>query len=179
MSNSLINLRRAMYRLKRRFSTPIKLYKRGDPTVDTKTGQKTCSLTSITLRQAIVLQTRDYRMFVYDLAFISANKDFTAGGYFDPTDRRVIIDKKDLPKDYVLTNDQYVTIGSKQYQIFEFSDNIAAYVLQVKALRGERDVLISDTINVLILQDAASAYIDHLTYSVEDTIALTASAIAE
>jgi len=172
MLHSFLGMRRTLYRLKRRFATPIRLYKRENPTVDTKTGAKTCTLVSIAIKHAIVMQTRDYRMFVYDLAFISANKDFTTGGYFDPSERKIIIDKRDLPSNYIITNDQYISIGSKQYQIYEFSDNLAAYVLSVKTLRGEFDITINSTINVLVLEDSAQAYIDHFTYAVSDKLSL-------
>ena len=54
--------------------------------VNSTTGEKTVVYNKFNIKRAIVLKAREYRSFVYDLAFISANKDFTTGGFFDPTD---------------------------------------------------------------------------------------------
>jgi len=146
---------RSLYKLKRRFATSVTLNKKSNITTNTKTGRKSFELKTITIRQAIVMPARNYRTFVYDLAFISANKDFTTGGYFDPNDRRVVIDKKDIPSDWVITNDQYLVIKNKHYQILEIQDNESAYSILGKMLRGECSVIGIPVISVLTLDHSS------------------------
>lgn len=151
------NIKHTLYKLKRRYSFQLGLHSRSNITTDPKTGIKSAIINKVTVVHAIVLQARDFRSFVYDLAFISANKDFTMGGYFDPSDRRVIIEKNDLPVGYKLTADHYVVLNDTQYKVVEFNDYDYGYVLLIRALRGEKVVRLEETINVMILQQVATA----------------------
>ncbi len=146
------NIKHTLYKLKRRFGTRIGLYNRIGVTTDLKTGVKSATLAKAAIGRAIVLQARDFRTFSYDLAFISANKDFTMGGYFDPSDRRIIIDKADMPVGWVVTVDQYVVIGDTQYKVSEFGDHENAIFLLVRALKGEKVVRVEESISIVTFE---------------------------
>jgi len=93
---------------------------------------------------------------VYDLAFISANKDFTTGGYFDTSDRRIIIDARDLGT-WVLDVDHYVIFNNRQYEIksiIEFENNMGFTVL-IRETKGVKITRVEDTISVMCLDHTA------------------------
>lgn len=179
MSTPKASIKHTLYKLKRRFPTTIGLYKRVNITTNTQTGVKTTTIEKVNVVHAIVMQARDFRSFVYDLAFISANKDFTMGGYFDPSDRKVIIEKSDLPVDYVLTADHYIVINNTQYKVIEFNDYDYGYVLLIRALRGERTVRLEEGIDIMIIEQTVVVTKTKLEYYVESILDLTDSPVGE
>jgi hypothetical protein len=82
--------------------------------------------------------TRD---FEYDLSFIAANKNFTYGGFFDPSVRDVIIDSKDIPSGFEITGDMYVIFDDRRYEIKETreAENGYAWWLHVKQVASTDD----------------------------------------
>ena len=58
------------------------------------------------------------RRTVYDLAFISANRNFTSGATFDQTRRNIIIDRKDLGT-YSPTINDYIIMDHSRYNILK------------------------------------------------------------
>ena len=154
-------LEKAIYKLKRSYGMPVALHKIDQHEIDTSTGVKTTTLGVIYINKAIVLRAREFRSFVYDLAYISANKDFTTGGYFDPEDRRCIIDAGDL-NGYVPTTDDYIIFQNQRYDISEkyTFENGAAYGFLLKKIRGADVVSIKRTYSVLNIQQSVSYVIE-------------------
>jgi hypothetical protein len=154
------DIQRTLYRLKRRYGTRFSLMSRTGST-NVETGVKDYTVEKLDIPKAIVLEAREFRMFVYDLAFISANKDFTMGGYFDPSDRKVIIDAKDIPKTWKLTNDQFAVCNGVQYQVVEIHEHPSAYMLLVRAIRGQNKIQLESVVSTIILEDSANGIADN------------------
>jgi len=147
--------------------------------VDAQTGAKTSVLRVINIKKAPVLRARDFRSFVYDLAFISANKDFTHGGFFDPEDRRIILDAKDLdghkPEvwDYfIFQNEQYVINEVHSYE------NNYAYGCLGRKLRGQEITrIVTEHSGIIITQEVTYTKTDILTRFPSNLLNLTQSLV--
>ncbi len=159
--NRLRFVKRTIYRLKRSYGVPLDLYTQTLGDTDTRTGEKTISYTKAHIRKAIVQPARTHREFVYDLAYISANKDFTTGGFFDASDRRVILDRSDLPADWVMNNDQFVIFDNRRFDVksyYEFETN-TGYILVLRESVGQKIVRLEEGTSILTLQDSAAGVI--------------------
>ncbi len=171
----LRHIKNSIYKLKRRFGLPLVYHIVDQHSVDTQTGEKTTVLRTFLVDRAIVMQAREFRSFVYDLAFISANKDFTMGGFFDPEDRRVLLDASDLGGHDPQVHDYFI-FQNKRYdvkEVFEFENNYA-YGLLGRMIRGQSLTRAETRHSGLILTDSASAVIvNGLTRSVVSDLALT------
>ena len=173
--SKLKHVRNTVYRLKRRMGLPIHYHEIDQHTVDANTGLKTTVLSVITIKEAIVLRASEFRSFVYDLAYISANKDFTTGGFFDPEDRRVILQASDLKGKVPQVSDYFIFNGSR-YDVSNVStfENNFAYILTAKKIRGQDVTQIVTRHSGLILEQSTSAVVvDKLTRDVSSTLSLT------
>ena len=161
--------------MKRSYGLPVDLHKIDQHTVDPETGEKTTVLGVIHINKAIILRAREFRSFVYDLAYISANKDFTTGGYFDPEDRRGFIDRRDL-NGYVPTLDDYLIFQNERWdiiEILEFESDIAFGFL-LRKIRGADITRIEQTHTMLnLIQESSSTTVGLLDRSVTSSLNLT------
>lgn len=175
MRNKLKHIRRVVYKLKRSYGLPIDYYQTVSHQTDAEVGTKVTVLLKTRIRKVIVLPAREFRSFVYDLAYISANKDFTAGGFFDPGDRRVIIDPVDLPAGVEPKIDDYYIYKNEKYEVKEVSCwNDYAHLLLARKLKGALLVRIESALSVINLQQTATNYVqDKLDRSVESVLTLT------
>jgi len=131
-----------IYRLKRQYGLLMYIkYPSSDDVYNLETGAIVRTLMTITIRKGIVLPQKTTREFAYDLSFIAANKNFTYGGFYDPSVRNIIIDAKDLPTDFVITGNMYVVFDSRRYEIKENhkAENGKAWLLQVKQISASDD----------------------------------------
>lgn len=118
--NVLRQVGHVIYRLKRQYGRLMYIrYRQAADQYNLETGDITRDLTSIKIRKGVLLPQRVTREFVYDLSFIAANKNFTYGGFFQQGDRVVLIDAKDLPRDFEINGEMYVTIEDRRYEIQE------------------------------------------------------------
>ena len=109
-----------LYRLKQDYGITIGIYRLIVGTPNYLTGAKDVSNQLIKqILKAILLPTRDIQKFQYGLSFIAANKNFTYGGVFEVGDREVIIDSKDLPKDFNFQDGDYLVFEKQRYNIVE------------------------------------------------------------
>jgi hypothetical protein len=145
--------------------------------VDPETGEKVTVESVTKVRKAIVLRAREFTSFVYDLAYISANKDFTQGGFFDPEDRRIILEAKEIPniepkvRDYVVFQNERYTIKD----IFHL-ENDYGWIILVRKLRGAPVTFAQNLLSVMDLTDnVTNETVDQLTRSVESVLTLTHS----
>lgn len=112
------HIRRTLYTLKRRWPTPVQLHSvSGEPITDYDSGIIEEKESTIRIRKSIELPRNELRKFVYDLAYIASSKNFTYGGLFDQATRIVLIDRKDLPKGYVISIDQEATVEGERFQV--------------------------------------------------------------
>ena len=164
--------------MKRSYGSPIDYYQLSGHTMDPESGAKTATFTTFRIRKAVVLKAREFRSFVYDLAYISANKDFTAGGYFDPKDRRVILDRRDVPSSFEPSIDDYIIFKNSKYvigEVSEFEDN-SAFMFLARKLKGAEIVRIEGTLSVMDLrQGVAASAQDRLVRTVGSVLNLTHS----
>lgn len=173
---SLKFTRRVLYKLKRSYGTPVDYYKISSHDVNPETGVKTTVEDVIHIRRAIVLRAREFRSFVYDLAFISANKDFTEGGFFDPEDRNIILDAKDLPKGFDPNTDDYLIVKNKRYDVSAiqtFEEN-SAFLITARKLRSGLLVRQEKSLSVLgLTQKVTSVTVDKLLRSTSSSLSIT------
>lgn len=176
MRTKLKFIKNVVYRLKRSYGLPIDYYQFVEHETDLEDGDKTTTLKKTYIRRAVVLRAREFRSFVYDLAFISANKDFTTGGFFDPEDRKVIIDAADVPVNFEPNIDDYYIFQNEKYEVKEvfYFENNYAYMMLVRKLRGAPIVRIESALSVLDLQQGATSEVqDKLTQHVTSVLNLT------
>lgn len=143
--------------------------------IDVETGEKQISTSVIHIKKAVVLRAREFRSFVYDLAFISANKDFTAGGFFDPEDRRVIIQASDLNGHNPQIWDYYIFQNEKYdiKEVYEFENNYA-FSLLARKVRGQVvSRMVSEHNALLFTQSVGYEIVDKLERHVTSTLELT------
>ena len=170
-----MNVKNNIYRAKYRYGMPIRFHIVDTSTVDPVTGDKNVVARVINIKKAVVMPARQIRSFVYDLAFISANKDFTTGGYFDPSDKQIIIDAKDLDG-YVPQIWDYIICGNARYDIKEVYDYYSgvAYFCLGRKVKGQIITQIVTRHNGIIFeQEAIYELQDRLTRDVSDELILT------
>ena len=176
MRNRLKFVRRVVYKFKRAYGLPVDYYRTESHTTDMESGDKVTVLDMTHIRKVVVLRAREFRSFVYDLAYISANKDFTTGGFFDPSDRRIVIDPRDLAVGVIPTVDDYCIFNNSKYEVkevFDFED-AAMYILLARKVKGSPIVRIENTYSVMDLTQAPESTIqDKLERSPSSTVAVT------
>ena len=116
-----------IYRLKRRYGEVVDVLELTNSVLDTQTGEKTNTYDSVRVDRAIVLPSRINKEFVYDLSYIAASKDFTMGGLFDTTKRKILFDKADLTT-WTLTNNQFLVTKDTRYEILEVHEFDYAFI---------------------------------------------------
>lgn len=176
MRNKLKFIRNVLYKMKRSYGLPITYHQIVEHEMDPETGVKTTTVSMIQVKRAIVLRAREFRSFAYDLAYISANKDFTTGGFFDPEDRRIILDARDMPSGFEPNVDDFCIFQNEKYEIkelFHFEENYG-WTLLVRKLRGAVIDRVEQLLSVMDLQQLATYEIqDKLTRHVESELTLT------
>lgn len=132
MSRRAREMRRTLYSLKRERGEKVQIHQIVVNDGNLKTGSITKSYLTHRIKKAIVLPVDSTRNFVYDLAFIAANKNFTGGGFFDKSTTMVIIDDKELPRGIKIVNNDYCSISGVTYKVSKavfFED--AFYILNL------------------------------------------------
>ena len=117
MSRQAREMRQLLYPIKRRRGEPVQIHQIDDNDVDLLSGAITKTYFTYKVKKAIVLPVDTSRSFVYDLAFIAANKNFTGGGFFDKLNTSVIIDMTELPIGIVISLNDYCSIKGVTYKI--------------------------------------------------------------
>jgi hypothetical protein len=176
MSNKLKFIKRVIYKLKRSYGLPIDYYQISTHDLDVEDGDKITTYTKTRINRAIVLRAREFRSFVYDLAYISANKDFTTGAFFDPEDRKVIIDGGDVSVTFEPNIDDYFIYDGGSYgvkEIFHLELNYS-YLMLARKLRGAPIIRTEDVFSTLNLgQSSESVLQDKLERSIISELNLT------
>lgn len=124
-------IRRVLYRLKRRFGAAITII-RDTETLDPRTGKKVVTKQTWEVKRAILLPNTQLPKFAYDLAYIANAKNFTYGAIFNTSDRRVILDSKEVPDTYEPQQEDYFTFENRRWnivQIGEFEYNTGYFLV--------------------------------------------------
>lgn len=169
--------KQVIYRMKMRYGQPVYVYELESHSTDVESGAKNVVLGIHYINKACVLTVSEARQFVYDLAFISANKDFTEGGYFDPEDRKIFIDADDIH--YVPEVGDFVHVGAKTYMIRTVDDTLGyIYRLDCKRIQGASNVIAAYAHSALLVAGSANNILtDRLTRSVLSVLTLTDSLV--
>lgn len=132
-------VRKVIYRLKRDYGFSLTIYKIIDTDLNLKTGKKRRIIKFKKINKAVLLPSRMFRAFVYDLSYIAAAKNFTSGGFFDPNDRVILIDWQDT-RDFEIEIDDYIIYDNHQYLVSEVREfeYRAAYLLKVREVKGSK-----------------------------------------
>jgi hypothetical protein len=133
-------IRRTLYSLKRQYGGRVDVYKLNTTATDYETGEKTYERTMVTVPKCIVLPVKIQREAVQSISQISANKMFVYGGTYDAGTRTFIIDARDLPDDYEITNDDWLVYNGRRYDmksITEFEQH-TGWVIVGKEVKGVR-----------------------------------------
>ena len=122
-----------LYRLKRNYPAKVILKKTVVSNTDLETGNVARRHQDVTIKRAIVLPERRIPDFIYDLSYVAANKNFTYGGLFGSSTRLVIIDTKDIPKDYIVEEGDEVIFDNKVHALKLITDTSdkRGYILTV------------------------------------------------
>jgi hypothetical protein len=131
-------IQRTLYSLKRQYGGTVSVYRLNDAETDVRTGRKRIDKDVFVVRRAVVLPVKVSREVIQSISQISANKAFVYGGSFDSGLRKFILDARDLPEGFELTNDDWLAYGGRRYEIkaiweFEFG---AAWIVVGKELMG-------------------------------------------
>lgn len=148
-------LRHLVYDLKRDYGFPITIVKTQSTTVDLESGIKRPTFSYRVVNRAIFLPARAYRSFVYDLSYVGANKNFTAGAFFDPTDRALFLDARDID-DFEISVDDRIIYDNKEYIVTEVHDFIAQVLFGVK-MRHVKGQILDDPTNSIVLETVTVA----------------------
>lgn len=133
--NNLREHNKILYRLKRSFGLPVVFKFPTKNEYNVETGVADREFQEISVRRAIVLPAKVTRDFVYDLAYIASNKNFTEGGFFDKTARNVIVRSTDL-KGYTPNLEWEATFKGKDYVVKDISEteDSAGYIFTCTSL---------------------------------------------
>lgn len=151
-------IKQVLYQLKKEFGFEITIHRVVSETKDLENGTIEPVIITQRVRRAIMLPDDSQRKFEYDLAFIAAAKNFTYGGFYDTSIRRVIIDVADL-RGFEVAIDDYFIWNEKRWNIsridwFELQTGIVLYAkmvegtvrYQVSTLSLESTVTFSDEV---------------------------------
>lgn len=136
MLNNKIIGRDIIYTL-RKNGWPVTIY-RDVTTKNMKTGIITVVSRNVQyIKKAAVLPTREDVKFSYDLSYVAANKNFTYGGLLDVKTIIVLIDKRDLEWELILTD--YLTFNKSKYELKEINDVLGTSFIGVigTAVKGQ------------------------------------------
>lgn len=133
--NLLRQNRVILYRLRRNYGIPIAYIRPTTATHNVETGAISRSFQQINIKRAIVLPTTQIRDFVYDLAYIAANKNFSSGGLFEKSNRTIIIDARDFPKTFEPDLNDHIEFDSQRWEIVKISraEDRRGYIFTVQA----------------------------------------------
>lgn len=162
MSNHPRFITNVLYSLKRKFGLEMELIFKISSTSDSRTGKIVVVKDSFNIRRGILLPSQVEREFTYGLTFIASNKNFTYGGLYDATKRRIILDGKDLPNQFVPEIGQSLIFDAKRWDIekveeFQIGKGYFLGVKQVTSINLEQllkrhlfnDFTLVDTVSVV------------------------------
>lgn len=153
--------RRILYNLKKQYGAEIYLCRNTSVSTNYETGVKeyTCSRTQI--NKAILLPTNFTRQTNYSLPNMSANKLFVFGGTYDVGSKIVVIDTRDLPEFFQITQDDWMLIDGYRFSIekIEQLEHQAGWVIagkQIMGMEADREVSLTTSDDIGLTDDASN-----------------------
>jgi hypothetical protein len=129
-------IRQVLYTLKRGYGFPVVFHKIISEDIDKQTGKRDVTIQTQRVRLGIVLPASLMAKFEYDLAYTASNRNFTYGGGYGTSTRRIIIDARDL-NNFEIELDDYFIYEGKRWQVskivtFEFDTGFIVHGREVK-----------------------------------------------
>lgn len=162
MNNNPRFIKHVLYALKRKFGQEIEFIFKVTSTADSRTGKITVTKDSFNIRRGILLPSQLEKEFTYNLTFIASNKNFTYGGLYDTTERRVILSENDLPNQFTPEIGQTLIFESRRWDIkkvqeFQIGRGFFLIVKQVTSINLEQliqrhafnDLFVTQTVSVV------------------------------
>jgi hypothetical protein len=134
-----MQVRRALYSLKRDYGARIDIYKLTGSTTDAQTGEKVVTKLMFPIQRGIVMPVKLDRTAVQGIALISSNKEFVSGGTYDKGTRDFIVDRRDCPSLPELTADDWIVYAEEKYQVksIETFEVAAGWIITASKINGE------------------------------------------
>ncbi len=134
--NNLRQISIILYRLKRNYGTRILLRRLLKDRTNLETGKVSREYIEVKIKRGIALPEQLKPSFVYDIAFLAANKNFTYGGLFGSSTRLVILDGKDIPSSFVIAEDDELIFDRKIHSVKSINDTAEkkGYILTVTTI---------------------------------------------
>jgi len=151
-------VKQALYLLKKRWGVAVEWYKYLASTFDVETGAKSVDWDVAKIRRGILLPREKARLS----AGVSATP-FNYGGYFDGDKRTLIIDIRDIPRDWnIIETDEEINdkiiIANERYQIHKLDkyELGLGYILTLEHVVGSEPDARIDTkaSNTIMLGDS-------------------------
>jgi hypothetical protein len=135
--NQLINLRPVIYSLKNDYGFRLDLYRK-DEVVNLETGRKITTRIKYKIKKAILLPNQMFRDFNYG-TIIKTGGNAQVGGILDLRQRIILIDKRELPRNFEIDSNDYVVFNHDRYEIREIMDLELGdfYRLTIREVEGE------------------------------------------
>ncbi len=130
-------IRKLLYSLKKEYGFDITFHKMIEQTLDTELGTSEQTFEIKRVKRAIILPDNKQSTFEYDLAFIAAAKNFTYGGSYDTSLRKIIVDKQDLGT-YEIEIRDYVIWNEKRWEVAKISsfELETGFIVHVRLVEG-------------------------------------------
>lgn len=125
-----------LYKLKRNFGRPVTIRRFVSSTPDVTTGKEVQVYVSTDIRRAVVLPYNRKMDFIYDLAFVAANKNFTYGAFFDTATTTLIIDGADYKQEILMEDDIIIDNVRHQFVSVDKMEGNVGYIIKAKALKA-------------------------------------------
>lgn len=117
VSHSRDIIRRAIYQLKYRYGYPVSFYKVVKNDFNPQTGDTPYTTNDLIVSRAIIMPSTVQRNFFFSISVIQANSRFIQGGDIQLSDRQIILDGNDVPKDWIINIDDYFIFEHQRYDI--------------------------------------------------------------
>jgi hypothetical protein len=147
LENDLRFIKDVIYALKRSYGGPVDIYQNVIDSTNLETGERVVSKNKWHIKKAIRLPRDIHRDAIFST---TGNRVFAYGNIVELADREVIVDRRDLPSDFVMGSENwYMIIDNHHYEIKRHSefDNKAAIYFILKELTGApREAVIEQSI---------------------------------
>ncbi len=135
-------IKEALYAFRETHGVPADLYLVTVGTPDFETGDKSVTVTKISIPQFITGSVALMKKFEYDISYIKANSNFAYGGFFEVGDRFGIVDGTYLydqnGKFREIKQEDYIVYDGKRYdpkRILKL-DAESGYLLHLRMVKG-------------------------------------------
>lgn len=115
--------RKQIYALKRKFPQIVDIYRTVGDVTNFKTGvMSVSSVQKVNVRRAILVPSSGKRGFSYDQSYVTANRNFTLGGWYDHKLRKIIVSRRDVPSSFKLDMNIYFIFQGRAWKVKDLQE---------------------------------------------------------